>query len=287
MDMTSRRRTVNRVARALIPARLRPRARTFAVRQGWVREPPFLYPFAEIMERDTSVRPQYVWGCLCAASLAQNLGLSRISVIEFGVAGGNGLLELERIASKVETLSGVSIDVYGFDSGRGLPKPKDYRDLPQLWAEGDYRIDVDGLRARLSRAKLVLGRVADTVPHLVSGDALAPVGFVSFDLDMYSSTVEAFVLFDARHDLLLPRVVCAFDDIVGYSHSDFAGERLAISEFNQAHETRKISRIYGLRYILRDQAWTQMMYLFHDFEHQRYTDYDGTNPLRQIPLTGA
>jgi hypothetical protein len=86
---------------------------------------------------------------------------------------------------------------------------------------------------------------------------------------------------------VLPRVTCYFDDIIGFSHNDFAGERLAIDEFNRAHETRKVSKVYGLRYVLnQDQWWTDMMYMFHAFDHPRYNEPDGTNRLRELPLSG-
>jgi hypothetical protein len=43
-------------------------------------------------------RPHYAYGVYSAADLAKRLGLSAISVIEMGVAGGKGLLALEGIA---------------------------------------------------------------------------------------------------------------------------------------------------------------------------------------------
>jgi hypothetical protein len=54
---------------------------------------------------------------LQGAHLAKALGIKRVSVIEFGVAGGNGLVALDRIAEKVEQALGIDIDVYGFDTG--------------------------------------------------------------------------------------------------------------------------------------------------------------------------
>lgn len=221
---------------------------------------------------------------MCAAGLAAALGRPRVSVIEFGVAGGNGLLELERVGEWVQRRSGVSIDVYGFDTGRGLPRPQDYRDLPNLWSEGHFSMDADELRSRLARAQLELGPVAETVPRFLEREP-APVGFVSFDLDLYSSTVDAFSIFESVPGRLLPRVTCYFDDIIGFSHSDFTGERLAISEFNESHETRKISHIYGLRYVLlQEKWWTEMMYMFHLFDHPGYNLADGTNTRRELPL---
>ena len=47
-----------------------------------------------------------------------------ISVIEFGVAGGAGLLSLERTAELVEARTKVQRGVHGFDTGVGLPNPQ-------------------------------------------------------------------------------------------------------------------------------------------------------------------
>jgi hypothetical protein len=281
---------VRKLARAAVPELVRPQARRFAQQRGWVAPPPspdddpFLYPFSQIMNRDFSPYPQYLWGTMCAAELAAGLGYERITVIEFGVAGGTGLLELERIAAWVARRSGVAIDVAGFDTGTGLPQPQDYRDLPNLWREGDYSMDPERLRSRLKSAQLLLGPVAETIEELIAA-APAPVGFVSFDLDLYSSTVDAFAIFRAAAELVLPRVVCYFDDIIGFSHGDFTGERLAISEFNAAHEARKLSQLYGLRYVVyQERWWTESMYMLHCFEHPRYNRPDGTNRLHELPL---
>lgn len=255
-----------------------------AIRLG-IAEPAMTYPFADIMLKHPAGRPSYRWGTLCAAFLGKELGYDRISVIEFGVAGGNGLIKLENIAAEVERASGVAIDVYGFDTGAGLTKPQDHRDLPQLWREGDYGMDVSALKLRLKRAKLILGPVAETISQFAASRP-APVGFISFDLDLYSSTMDAFNLFDAETNILLPRVICYFDDIIGFSHGDFNGERLAIRDFNGTRELRKISQIYGLRYVLNmEKVWTEMMYMFHAFDHERYNDYDGTNFIDDLPLT--
>ena len=113
----------------------------------------------EIHQESPSIlRPNYAWGVLQAAHLAKALGMKQVSVIEFGVAGGNGLVALDQIAEKVEAILDVNIHVYGFDTGVGLPKPTDYRDLPSLWVEGAFPMDVGRLKKRLTRAELVLVR---------------------------------------------------------------------------------------------------------------------------------
>ena len=69
-----------------------------------------------------------------AVNLAKALDVERVSVVEFGVAGGNGLLALEKIAEQLEAIYGIAVDVHGFDTGGGLPAPVDYRDLPNIYS---------------------------------------------------------------------------------------------------------------------------------------------------------
>jgi len=229
-------------------------------------------------EEGKRIRPSYTWGVLHAAHLARALGVRRISALELGVAGGNGLCALERAAIRAEELFGVDIDVFGFDSGVGLPPPRDYRDLPNLFSGGDYAMDADRLRERLERAQLLIGPLDETIrPFLESGPAA--IAFIAFDLDYYTSTMDALLLLEAHHELLMPRVHCYFDDVMLYTISDYAGERLAITEFNETHEQRKISPIYGLRYRLprrfRDSSFSEQYYMAHIFQHPRYNERDG------------
>jgi hypothetical protein len=230
-------------------------------------------------EADCSSRPYYVWGVVQGADLGKALGMERVSVVEFGVAGGNGLVALERIAERVEQIFGVGVDVYGFDTGGGLPKPVDYRDCPNLWSPGYFPMDKEKLQKRLRKAQLVLGLVEETVPKFIESKP-SPVAFVSFDLDYYSSTMQAFKVLEAAPSVLLPRIYCYFDDIIGFTYSDYNGERLAISEFNAAHLMRKISPIYGLQHFLPEPHaaswWHEMFYMAHAFDHELYNCPDGS-----------
>jgi hypothetical protein len=237
------------------------------------------YHLRQIRKARPNLRPHFAWGALSATWLAKVLGLSRISVIEFGVAGGNGLVELEQIATEVSAVYGVAIDVFGFDTGVGLPKPIDYRDVPNLYRASGFRMDEAKLRGRLKGAHLILGDLADTISTFMSS-APAPVGFVAVDVDLYSSTMAAFKLFDGDPTILLPRVYCYLDDILGETFSEFTGERLAVMDFNGAHPMRKISPIFGLRYFLREphqmEAWPDQMFIAHLFDHELYERYAGT-----------
>jgi hypothetical protein len=230
-------------------------------------------------EPTCAARPYYVWGVLQGAHLGKALEIARVSVIEFGVAGGNGLVSLERIAEKVESILEIGIDVYGFDTAGGLPEPLDYRDCPNLWSAGYFPMDKKQLQRRLRRAQLILGLIDDTAPKFIESNP-SPVAFVSFDMDYYSSTMQAFKLLEAQQSLLLPRIYCYFDDILGFTYSEFNGERLAISEFNAAHSMRKISPIYGLRHFLpkphADSWWPEVFYMAHAFDHELYNRPDGS-----------
>src|SRR4051794_1057437 len=82
------------------------------------------------LENGLVERPHYGYCVYQGALLAKKLGHRRVSVIEFGVAGGKGLLNLEYHAEEASRALGIEIDIYGFDTGKGLPAPVDYRDLP-------------------------------------------------------------------------------------------------------------------------------------------------------------
>ena len=79
---------------------------------------------------------QYAYGVYWAAFLAKQLGMPRMTAVEFGVAGGRGLLALEHMSLAIGAHLGVEIDIVGFDSGEGMPTPADYRDLPHIWNVG-------------------------------------------------------------------------------------------------------------------------------------------------------
>jgi hypothetical protein len=235
----------------------------------------WLRPAFEILMRDRECarRPQYAWGTLQGAGCAHTLGIPRVCALEFGVAGGRGLVALERIATMVRDISGVQVDVVGFDTGGGLTSPIDHRDIPNLFWEGRFPMDVEALRKRLTAASLVLGPIAETLPAFLD-ERPPPVAFISVDVDLYSSTVDCLRLFEATPALLLPRVYCYFGDIHGYTYGDCNGERLAIAEFNARHPQRQISKIHGLKFYVpqtvREAEWVECVYIAHVFDHELY-----------------
>ena len=222
---------------------------------------------------DCIARPHYAFGLYHAAVQARALGVREISAIEFGVAGGKGLVNLEKVGEIVTRDTGVEIKVFGFDTAEGLPKAVDYRDLPYVWKQGYFKMDVAALKRQLRKAQLVLGDVAETVLSFRKDYTPPPIGFVAIDLDYYSSSTSALKIFDAV-EASLPRVFCYLDDCIGTDwelHSEFAGELLAIAEFNERHPKTKIAKIHCLaRKRPRPAYWNDVMFVCHFFDHPLY-----------------
>src|SRR5579859_2531972 len=134
---------------------------------------------------DLIPRRHYAYAVLRCAELAASCSLRRVSIAELGVAAGAGLLNLCTIAREVTRATGVAFDIYGFDTGAGLPMPQDHRDHPELFQSGDFPMDQQALiRALPANAKLLLGELKDTVPSFIRSLSLeAPLGFVAVDID--------------------------------------------------------------------------------------------------------
>lgn len=253
---------------------------------GWLAricaEPPFRFfvrQFLKMLPVSVSTRerwclskrPAYLTGLLNAAGIAKLNGVPEIIAIEFGVAGGQGLIVLQEEAEAVERETGVQIKVFGFDGGAGLPElTADYRDHPDYWKPGDFPLDEVPLRQKLSpRTRLILGDVKDTVPEFIECIQDAPIGFVSFDLDLYSSTTHALKVFSHPRKSMLKKVPLYLDDVMEslVSHR-FAGELLAVDEFNEQNTRVKIDIWRGLKlgHPFSDHPYMECMYLAHDLE---------------------
>ncbi|MFJ3161311.1 class I SAM-dependent methyltransferase [Streptomyces kanasensis] len=234
-------------------------------------------------------RPHYAYGVRRATELAARLGHRGVTVVEFGVAGGNGLLALAEHARYYAAATGVAVRVVGFDSGAGMPAATDPRDIPYLFGPGYYTMDHDRLRARLGEAELVLGDLAETLPaYLTSRAELLrhhPLGFVSLDLDYYSSTVTALEVFRRpAHEHLLPRVTCYLDDLPGTIEQ--IGEAAAIADFNADHPARPIGRVLGLRaFTPFDPPWADQIYVHHRLDHPDYARLEVGATGDQLPLS--
>jgi hypothetical protein len=124
---------------------------------------------------DLAHRRQYAWPTLFAADQARNLGIKAVSVVEFGVAAGAGLLNMCALEERTTKATGVAFRVYGFDSGVGMPSAIDYRDQPDRYQRGDFPMgDPDVLRGALpSFAEPVIGDIKTTLGDFLGRDLSA------------------------------------------------------------------------------------------------------------------
>lgn len=243
--------------------------------QSFYNFSPLFLTYFQVVER-----PHYAYCMLKAADLAKRLGLTRISAIEFGVAGGNGLAFMADFAKQIEPVVGVTIDCHGFDTGKGMPRPEGNQDLPYWFQAGQYVMDQDKLRKRLPDTNLVIGNIRETVESFVSSHQPAPIGVVFNDTDYCSSTAQSLRLFETSRthpQHFLPRIFNYFDDIVGTElemFGPFNGQLAAIENFNATHADMKIHRNQNL---LRENhwAWRHQIYYCHLFEHPDYGRYVG------------
>jgi hypothetical protein len=219
---------------------------------------------------DLLLRPYYAYGVLHAADQALQHGLRFVTVLEFGVANGEGLLNLCDLARKAEHHTGVKVTVAGFDSGSGMPPLLDYRDHPELYIQGDFPMDRDALmRVLPSDCKLAIGPLSETLPQFMEGK-YPPIGFAAIDVDYYSSAKDALALFaDPDPEKYVPVPVLYFDDVMFETHNDWCGELLAINEFNAENKRRKIARDRFLptRRIFKNPRWLQQIYVMQVLDH--------------------
>lgn len=217
-------------------------------------------------------RSNYAYGMLRAADTAAYFGKSAVTVCEFGVARGWGLMNMAKLADMISTETGVDVRVFGFDTGKGLPPPTSYKDHPELWSAGDFLMDdPEDLRKRLgNRTTLILGDIADTVDAFrESLTSTAPIGFVSIDVDIYSGTVSALRALHGSSDKYLPAISFYFDDVASYFNNFASGELCAVAEHNAAFPHRPIDidrSLPGIRTDI-DHRWNKHMYVCHILDH--------------------
>jgi len=225
---------------------------------------------------DLLVRQQHAYALLHGADLARSQGLRQVTVVELGVGAGTGLLNLCQLAERVERETGVHFHIVGFDTGAGMPPPTDYRDHPELYASGDYTMDRQALVAALPPdARLILGDLSETMGDFVASITPdAPLAFVTLDVDFYSSTRHALDLLTGPPNCYFPYVNVYVDDVALPTHTRYAGEQLAMSEFNDANDLRKLEfdRFLVHSRVFKHAEWLSHMYKLHVLDHPRRND---------------
>jgi hypothetical protein len=233
-----------------------------------------------LVRSQATARPHYAYCMWVAADLARRLGIKRISAIEFGVAGGNGLAFMVGFAERIRSHTGVTVECIGFDTGKGMPEPEGVKDLPYWFKAKQYAMDRAALAERLPDAKLVLGNVRETVGRFIEQHDPAPIGTIFNDTDYHSSTQDSLALFESARthpDKFLPRIPMYFDDVIGSElemYGQHNGQLAAIAEFNARSADTKVDLNQNLLPHAHIRHRYQIYYA-HLFGHPRYCEYIG------------
>jgi len=233
------------------------------------------FKLSTLVKNNLTERPAYLYCIYNAALLAKKLGHKKISVIEFGVAGGNGIMFLEKYSEKILKEINVKIEIFGFDLREGLNEPKDYRDLPYWFKKSLYKMDYEKLNSKLKNTKLIIGDVKNTIKDFFINNNPPPIGVILNDLDYYSSTKDSFEIFNQSEErFFLPRIFCYFDDVIGTEKEMYGinnGELLAIEEFNKENDNKKINLNQNL--LNTNFYYRLQIYYFHNFIHKDYNKF--------------
>ena len=218
-------------------------------------------------------RANYAYGMLRAADMARCFGKKRVTMIEFGIASGAGLLNMVNLAPIIETETGIKLRIVGFDTGAGLPPVQGYKDHPELWNSGDFAMeDREALVREIGgRAEIIWGDIADTIgPFTNAIDPVAPLGFISVDVDIYSAAKAALRCLTSQAKKYNPAVSMYFDDVNFFFANEWSGERAEINEFNEEHDFRKIGLDRSLpgRRPLKTEWWYSAMHVCHVLDHE-------------------
>lgn len=187
------------------------------------------------------------------------------------MANGAGLMNMSKISKKVTKVTGVEFEIYGFDTGSGMPLPTSYKDHPELYKVGDYPMDMVNLKSKLDHnVQLIIGNVNQTVKNFNENIITCPIGFISLDVDYYSSSVEALSILDSiSADLLLPCTFLYVDDIEEDTHNSICGELGAIDFVNKKNSNFFIEKNVNIRWnrVFKNAKWIDKIFYIHNFKH--------------------
>lgn len=220
-------------------------------------------------------RPHYETILFESCLEAKKLGYKEVSILELGVAGGNGIISLENYKKKIEKIHDIKINIFGFDTGEGLPLTDNKYDLPFHWKKGDFKIDKNELQNKIS-SKIFYGDVKNSIDSFLKEN---PKNIISifFDMDFYSSTKSFLDQLSKIEKNLCPRVYCYFDDIFNPNHwiNEHVGEELAIKEFNDKNKDLKLGLSLDNINDFKFPLGKGHLFMLNNFNHKDFNKYIG------------
>lgn len=229
-------------------------------------------------------RPHYETILLESVLQAKKLGYENVTVLELGIAGGNGIIALEKYKKNIEKLTKVKIRIVGFDTGKGLPKIDNKFDLPFYWKEGQFKHNKEELESQ-TNSKIIYGDVKDAIGKFIK---INPENIVTifFDLDLYTSTKNFLNLLPKLEKYLAPRVYCYFDEIHLPEHwiNEHNGELLAIKEFNNENHNIKIGQTSDNINDFKFPLGKNELFVLHNFNHKDYDKFIGIDDENSLSI---
>ena len=271
-------RQLNKLFTEAIKILTSPLSVRFQLFQVILRKAPFIKHSTKLFY-DAVERPGYSYGIVNAVIQAKSLGYSSMSVLEFGVASGEGIKVMQKIQNDILKEYNFEIFIYGFDSSTGLPKSTNIKDQVYFWKESMFiNSNSDYSKIENNQTKIIIGNVENTASTFIDKFKPPVIGFISFDLDFYTSTIGAFSLFNKTYiNNFLPRVECFMDDTASYNYlsaNSQTGVLKAISEFNKNDEEIQILQKVGIgrsRKVI--SGWFDACFVIHFFSHEKYNEF--------------
>jgi hypothetical protein len=248
-------------------------------------EKPLRVAFLKLLQlKYKTFRPNYETILYESSIEAKKLGYKEITVLELGVAGGNGIISLEKYKKKIEKILDIKITIFGFDSGEGLPITNIYQDLPFNWKSGLFKTDQELLHKKIN-SKIIYGDINNTMDEFL---AFYPknISAIFFDFDYYSSTKNFLNQIKKLQKFMSPRIYCYFDDVYhpNLFICNFNGELLAIKEFNDENDNIKIANPLDSICDFKFPLAKNMLWIMHKFDHEDYNKYIGSNNENSLSI---
>jgi hypothetical protein len=236
-------------------------------------EKPLRVAFLKLLSlKFKTFRPHYETILLESCREAKKLGLNEISILELGVANGNGIVSLENYKRKIEKFLDIKITIYGFDNCDGLPDSDLKEDIKYLWKDGQFKTNKEALEKEI-KSKIFYGDIKDTAVNFLRTNP-KNISVIFFDMDYYSSTKKFLDQINSFKNVLLPRVLLYFDDLYfDYNITEFNGEMLAINEFNVKNKNFKIGSYIDHICDFRFPLAKGLLKTLHNFNHPDYNKF--------------
>jgi len=250
----------------------------FQLFQSFLKYAPFVKHSTKL-SYDAVERPGYSYGIMNAVIQAKSLGYSSMSILEFGVASGQGIKVMQKIQREVLKELNFEILIYGFDSSIGLPKSTNIKDQIYFWEESMFtNHNRDYSEIQNNKTQIIIGNVEETASTFIDKFKPPVIGFIAFDLDFYTSTIGAFSLLEKINiDNFLPRVESFMDDTASYNYlsaNSHTGVLSAIIEFNKRDAEVQILQKVGIgrsRKVIN--GWFDACFVIHFFSNERYNEF--------------